>query len=245
MSSPADGPGRILGDVSGGRVLDVATGTGGFVRVLLDGLRDYAEIVGIDTNGEREAAFAAAFADAPHVRFAQMDAHRLAYPDASFDTVCVSNSLHHFADPAPVLAEMLRVLRPGGRFVINEMYRDGQSETQATHVELHHWWAAVNRLGGEIHRETYERAQVVEIVEGLGLADVRFLDLDDPDEDAHDPEAAADLEATIDRYQALAEDHPALQARGEVLRARLREVGVRGATQLLAIGRRPGARAID
>ena len=99
--------------------------------------------------------------------------------------------------------------------------------------------------GREIHRETYERAQVVEIVEGLGLADVRFLDLDDPDEDAHDPEAAADLEATIDRYQALAEGHPALQARGEVLRARLREVGVRGATQLLAIGRRPGARAID
>ncbi len=245
MSAAADGPRRLLGAVSGGRVLDVATGTGGFVRVLLDGLRDHAEIVGIDTNGDRAAAFAAAFADAPRVRFARMDAHGLAFPDASFDTVCVSNSLHHFADPVPVLAEMLRVLRPGGHLVINEMYRDGQSEPQMTHVELHHWWAAVNRLSGEIHRDTYERAQIVEIVEGLGLSDVRFLDLDDPAEDAHDPEAVADLEATIDRYVVLAGGHPGLQARGEMLRARLREIGVRGATQLLVVGRRPGARLID
>jgi SAM-dependent methyltransferase len=230
-------PKAILGDVSGGRVLDVATGTGSFVRFLLDGLRDHAEIVGIDANAERAAAFSVAFADRPDVRFVEMDAHRLAFPDGSFDTVCVSNSLHHFTDPAPVLAEMLRVLRPGGHLVVNEMYRDGQSETQATHVLLHHWWAAVNRLRGEVHRETYERGRIVEIVEGLGLADLRIVDLADPDEDPHDPEAAAELEAAIDRYVALADGHPELQERGEALRTRLRQVGVRGATQLVAIGR--------
>jgi ubiquinone/menaquinone biosynthesis C-methylase UbiE len=238
MSSRAIDPKALLGDISGGRVLDVATGTGGFVRFLLDGLRDHAEIVGIDVNGERAAAFAAAVGDRPDVRFEQMDAHHLVFPDGSFDTVCVSNSLHHFADPAPVLAEMLRVLRPGGLLVVNEMYRDGQSETQTTHVLLHHWWAAVNRIRGEVHRETYERARIVEIIEALGLADLRLLDLADPDEHPHDPETVAELEAAIDRYVGLAEGHPELQARGEALRTRLREVGVRGATQLVAIGRR-------
>jgi len=230
-------PNAVLGDLSGGRVLDVATGTGGFVRFLLDGLRDHAEIVGIDANAERAAAFSEAFADRPDVRFEQMDALHLVFPDGSFDTVCVSNSLHHFADPTPALAEMLRVLRPGGHLVVNEMYRDSQSETQATHVLLHHWWAAVNRLRGEVHRETYERRRIVEIVDGLGLADLRIVDLADPDEDPHDPEATAELEAAIDRYVVLADGHPELQARGATLRTRLREVGVRGATQLVAIGR--------
>jgi len=230
-------PKRVLGDISGGRVLDVATGTGGLVRFLLDGLRDHAEIVGIDTNAERAAAFSAAYGDTPDIRFEQMDAHHLGFLDHSFDTVCISNSLHHFADPDPVLAEMLRVVRRGGHLVVNEMYRDGQSEAQATHVLLHQWWASVNRIRGEMHRETYERAQIVDIVGRLGLADLRAIDLADPDEDPHDPEAVAELEAAIDRHIELAEGHPDLQARGEVLRARLRAVGVRGATQLVMIGR--------
>jgi SAM-dependent methyltransferase len=234
--TPID-PTGVLGDISGGRVLDIATGTGGFVQFLFDGLRDHAEIVGIDVDPERATAFAAAIGDRPDIRFEQMDAHHLVFLDGSFNTVCVSNSLHHFADPAPVLAEMLRVLRPGGHVVVKEMYRDGQSETQTTHVLLHHWLAAVNRLRGEVHRETYFRDEIVRIVEILRLSDLRLLDLADPDEDPHDPETVAELEAAIDRHVALAEGHPELQARGEALRTRLREVGVRGATQLVAIGR--------
>jgi SAM-dependent methyltransferase len=231
-------PKAVLGDLAGGRVLDVATGAGSFVQFLLDGLRDHDEIVGIDANLERREPFEVAFGDRDDVRFLEMDAHHLDFADASFDTVCVSNSLHHFADPSPVLAEMLRVVRPGGHVVVNEMYRDGQSETQATHVELHHWWAAVGTRRGEVHRETYRRAEIVEIVEGLGLADLRLIDLADPDEDPHDPATTAELEAAIDRHLALAEGDAALQQRGEDLRARLRTVGARSATQLIAVGRR-------
>jgi SAM-dependent methyltransferase len=235
--TPVD-PRAVIGGVSGGRVLDVATGAGDFVRFLLDGMVDHAEIVGIDANPARAAAFAEAFGDRADVRFVEMDAHHLAFAEDSFDTVCVSNSLHHFTDPAPVLAEMLRVLRPGGHVIVNEMYRDGQAASQETHVLLHHWWAAVGTVRGEVHRETYRRSEIVEIVERLGLADLRLVDLADPDGDPRDPETVAELEAAIDRYVALAEGHPDLQARGEELRARLREVGARSATQLVAIGRR-------
>jgi hypothetical protein len=38
LSAGAIDPNHVLGNISGGRVLDVATGTGGFVRFLLDGL---------------------------------------------------------------------------------------------------------------------------------------------------------------------------------------------------------------
>ena len=200
-------PKAVLGDLSGGRVLDVATGAGSFVQFLLDGLHDHAEIVGIDANPETCRGLRGAFGERDDVQFVEMDAHHLAFADGSFDTVCVSNSLHHFADPAPVLAEMLRVLRPGGHVVVNEMYRDGQSETQATHVLLHHWWAAVGTARGEVHRETYRRADIVAIVKSLGLADLRLVDLADPDEDPHDPETVAELESAIDHYLVLADGH--------------------------------------
>jgi SAM-dependent methyltransferase len=238
LAMTAIDPQAVLGDISGGRVLDIATGTGSFVRFLLDGLRDHGEIIGIDANPERAAAFAEAFGERDDVHFVEMDAHHLAFADGSFDTVCVSNSLHHFADPAPVLAEMLRVLRPGGQLVVNEMYRDGQSGTQETHVLLHHWWAAVGRERGEVHRETYRRAEIVAIVASLGLPDLRFVDLADPDEDPHDPETVAELEAAIERHMTLAEGRPDLQRRGDELRARLREVGARSATQMVVVGRR-------
>jgi SAM-dependent methyltransferase len=231
-------PQVVLGRIAGGRVLDVATGTGGFIGFLLEGLADHGEIVGIDANADRAAAFATAFAGRDDVAFLVMDAHRLEFPEGSFDTVCVSNSLHHFTDPVPVLAEMLRVLRPGGHLIVNEMYRDGQSETQMTHVLLHHWWASVNTVRGEVHRETYRRAELVDILGRLALEDLRVVDLADPDEDPHDPQMLAELEAAIDRHVALADGHPDLQARGEELRDRLHKVGARGATQLLAVGRR-------
>lgn len=234
----APDPRAVLGAIDGGRVLDVATGTGSFVAFLLDGLRSHDEIVGIDENAARAEAFAAGLGDRPGVRFEAMDAHHLAFADASFDTVCISNSLHHFEDPAPVLAEMLRVLRPGGHLVVNEMHRDDQSEPQLTHVHLHHWWAAVGRATGEVHRETYERAAILEIVAGLGLADVRTWDLEDPAEDPHDAATIAELEAAIDRFQERTVDLPDLRARGEELRARLRSIGAAGATQLVVIGRR-------
>lgn len=106
-----------------------------------------------------------------------------------------------------------------------------------THVLLHHWWAAVNTVNGEVHRETYRRAEIVALFDGLGLADLRLTDQADPNEDPHDPATIAELEAAIDRHVALADGHPGLQQRGERLRVRLREVGARSATQLVAIGR--------
>lgn len=54
------------------------------------------------------------------VEFAQMDAQRLAFPDASFDTVAISLSLCTVPDPAAALREMARVCRPEGRIVLLE-----------------------------------------------------------------------------------------------------------------------------
>lgn len=233
MPEPKD----ILGAISAGRVLDVATGSGGFIQFLMEGLQDYAEIIGVDNNDRAAAGFAEAFKENPGIHFQKMDASSLDFPNSSFDLVCISNSLHHL-DPEPVLHEMMRVLRPGGTLLVSEMYRDGQTETQMTHVLLHHWWAAVDTVNGIVHRETYTRQELLDLVVNLGLEEVAIYDLSNLDENPHDPAIPAELDPVFERYIQRAEGHPKLQTRGLELRQRVEKVGFHSATTLLVRGRK-------
>jgi ubiquinone/menaquinone biosynthesis C-methylase UbiE len=227
-----------LGKLSGGYVLDVATGNGGFINFLVENLKDYREITGIDCN-ERPLEAAHESHAQENIHFMRMDAARMDFPDRHFDTVCIANSLHHIADLPSVLAEMRRVCKPGGHFIISEMYRDGQSETQLTHVLLHHWWAAIDTAEGIIHHETFTRQQVLEIIKKLGLDKLKYFDLKDLDLDPKEPELIQELDGIIDHYTQRLNDLDEgmeLRQRGKELRQRVHAVGFHGATSLLVIG---------
>jgi len=229
---------EVMGKISGGLVLDVATGSGGFISYLIENLQDFTEIIGIDTS---QRALEAAGKSHPqgNIHFLKMNAERMDFPDGYFDSVCMANSLHHMADLTRVLSEMLRVCKTGGRLIISEMFQDGQSETQLTHVYLHHWWAAVDSAEGIVHYETFNRNQLTAIIEKLGLIHLKFFETKDLGSDPKDPELTRELDVIIDRYiqraQAVGEGTLLCQ-RGEQLRQRLHEVGFHGATTLLAIG---------
>ena len=229
-------PKEILGHIPKCRILDVATGSGGFIHFLLEGLPYYSEIIGIDVNPRVEAAFTNAYKGKTGIHFQIMDAHHLTFPADSFDLVCISNSLHHFDDPIQVLQEMERVLRPGGYFLVHEMYRDHQAETQITHVELHHWWAAIDRATGVVHNETYLREELIKMIDRLSLSEVRQYDLSDTSTDPLAPEILDELNPVIDRFIQRAEGYPDLRAYGELLRQRVAEVGFHSATSLLIVG---------
>lgn len=229
-------PKELIGKFPGGRVLDVATGSGSFIHFLLEGLKDYREIIGIDNNDRATAAFSEAFKDKPNIHFEKMDALHLDAPKASFDTVCIANSLHHFDQPLAVLAEMLRVLRPGGQLIVSEMYRDRQSETQMTHVLLHHWWGAVDRINGVVHNETYTRGELVELVTSLNLKELALFDLEDTTDDPKDPQILAQLDPVFERTIQRANGYPELQKQGKALRKRVMQVGFHSATKLLGHG---------
>jgi ubiquinone/menaquinone biosynthesis C-methylase UbiE len=234
MPTPQD----ILANIPAGRVLDVATGGGGFIHFLLEGLKDYTEIIGVDNNERAAAAFDEAFKDRQNIHFQTMDAVRLDFDSASFDLVCISNSLHHFDDPLAVLHQMERVLRPGGHLLVSEMYCGGQTETQMTHVHLHHWWAAVDTVNGVTHHQTYRREQLVELVSGLGLKETALYDLSDTNDDPRNPEISAELNPVFDRYIQRAEGHPDLQARGEELRKRVAKIGFHSASTLVIVAKK-------
>jgi mycothiol synthase len=229
---------RALGSISGGRVLDVATGEGGFIKTLLGNLKSYAEIIGIDTYAYTKAS--GSVFSAENLCFIQMDAGRIGFGDESFDTVSISSSLHHLANIPQCFGEMKRVLKPGGTFIIRETHRDIQAEPQLTDMYVHHWVAEIDSFTpGYTHNRTFTRQEIVDLVKGLGLRNVVLYDISNTDSDPMDKAAIMENEETIDRYIQYAAGLPgyeALRQRGEELRQRHHEVGVQWEPELIIIG---------
>lgn len=105
----------------GESVLDVGCGTGVVSFAAARRLTGRGRLVGIDlSDGMLRAASAKAarLGIAGKVEFRKMDAEALDLPDASFDVALSLFALRHFPHPDAALAQMHRVLRPGGRLVV-------------------------------------------------------------------------------------------------------------------------------
>ncbi|HTA37324.1 MAG TPA: ubiquinone/menaquinone biosynthesis methyltransferase [Solirubrobacteraceae bacterium] len=111
----------------GDRVLDVATGTGDLAFELARRVAPGGEVIASDFSEgmlSRARAKAAALSDggdAVRPRFEWGDALALPYADDSFDAVTVGFGARNFSDLSLGLAELARVVRPGGRVVVLEI----------------------------------------------------------------------------------------------------------------------------
>ncbi len=104
----------------GARVLDVACGSGYPALAAATYVRPGGTVVATDISPEMVAVAAQrAKADGlDNVQFIEMDAEQLQFSDASFDAVTNAYGLMFCPDPARALAEIRRVLRPGGRMAL-------------------------------------------------------------------------------------------------------------------------------
>ena len=99
----------------GMRVLDMGSGPGSITVGLAEAVAP-GEVVGIDmqqSQVERARALAGERGVA-NVRFEVGDAYGLPFPDRTFDAVFAHTVLEYLSEPVRALAEMRRVLRPGG-----------------------------------------------------------------------------------------------------------------------------------
>lgn len=165
-----------LASVSGGRSLDIGTQHGDFIANLMKSLKDYEAFVGIDISEETLEKAKENFSDEP-VEFELMNAELLAFKDESFDTVCISFSIHHLENVDTVLKEMMRVLKRGGYLLIQEMFSDkDQIEAKLADMRTHHLGAVLDRMEGNPHFETLSRKQLKDLVNGLELKKVEVYE---------------------------------------------------------------------
>lgn len=108
------------------QVLDIGCGTGELASILSQG--DWPiEIVGLDYSPAMciVASQKAEEAKVPHrVSFVAADSEFLPFQEKSFDVVTCSNSFHHYPNQSAVVQKVHSLLRPQGRFVLIDGFRD-------------------------------------------------------------------------------------------------------------------------
>ena len=111
--------------VRGGmRVLDLAGGTGDLARLFADRVGPSGEVVLTDINGVMLASGRDRLLNAGRfVPAVQCDAEKLPFPDAHFDCVSIAFGLRNVTRKESALAEMRRVLKPGGVAAVLEFSR--------------------------------------------------------------------------------------------------------------------------
>jgi SAM-dependent methyltransferase len=136
-------------------LLDIACGTGEVSRHFRSSV---ARIVGVDITPAM-AAQAAGHID----EFVESPAEELPFPNGSFDLVVCRQGTQFMRD-AQAVAEMVRVLRPGGRACLVHLCAYGEGDRDE--------YFEILRLRNEARRNFYLRADLARLLEGAGTTDV-------------------------------------------------------------------------
>ena len=105
---------RALLPRNGGRIIEVGAGFGR----LAGEYAGYLEAVLLDSSDVHVAAARESLNGDPRYDVRLGDALALPFPGGHFDAVVCVRVLHHFDDPAPLISELGRILRPGGVLVL-------------------------------------------------------------------------------------------------------------------------------
>jgi SAM-dependent methyltransferase len=155
---------RLLGFLApraGERALDAACGPGIVTEALsAAGLR----AVGVDLTAEMVAEARAG----RRGTFVRGDASRLPFGDGVFDVALSRNALHHMEGPAAIVREMARVLRPGGRLVVEDMLAPDRAEQRA-------YFETIERLRDMTHARSLTERELIDCGAAAGLAGPRTL----------------------------------------------------------------------
>jgi len=158
-----------LRSLEAGRVLDVGCGSGTMAKAIKRE-RPELEVHGADFSA---STISAAQHDPQGVTFVQAPAEALPFENASFEAVTMFDVLEHVDDPARVLGEIARVLKPDGRFHI-VLPLEGQPHTLYTLIGCGTRWTAKVKYAGHIQIYSDRRYRAEAAGAGMPVRSVRW-----------------------------------------------------------------------
>jgi ubiquinone/menaquinone biosynthesis C-methylase UbiE len=168
--------------VDGGMVLDVGTRVGLIaLKILWQNENFYA--IGIDSSKamvERARETAAAWGLGERAFFQVGDARRMRFKSSYFDLVISDSTFHCFDDPASVLAEIGRVLKPSGALLLRDLERPNRLN-MAKHIERY-TASYGQRMKGYIEaalRGAYTRPEIQQLVRESGIERAQVVQMDE------------------------------------------------------------------
>lgn len=228
---------QVLQDLPSGIAIDVASGNGGFAAYIAEYSSTTSFVVATDCSPQPLEAIAVE--SDPSLCAAAMDALGLAFKNGTFASAAISNSLHHVKDPVAVLMEMKRVLLPGGKLLLREMFTgDDQSPSQETHNIMHNWWGAVDRSSGKVHNRVFSRKELTELFLTAGLESIVFEEFEVTG-DPFSEEVSKQIEHVYTLYMDKAGDKRELQEMGAKAYSHFKKHGFSGARAMIAAGSKP------
>ncbi|MEU7638957.1 class I SAM-dependent methyltransferase [Streptomyces sp. NPDC039016] len=171
----------LAGDVAGRRILDAGCGSG----PLSAALRDRGAVVtGIDASARMVALARQRLGADAALHVGDLSDH-LPFADGAFDDVVASLVLHYLEDWVPTLAELRRVLRPGGRLIasvehpiVAYTFQDPRPDYFATTSYTFDW-----AFNGQSVPMKFWRRPLHAMIDALTTAGFRLTVIDEPQPD--------------------------------------------------------------
>ena len=162
----------LAAPVPGERVLDVACATGLVARLAAEAIGPRGAVTGLDLNPAMlRVACSQPDSSGARIEFLEGDVASMSLPDARFDLVLCQQGVQYFPSRPRALAEMWRVLRPGGRALVSVW----QGDTAYTRALADALEAALGRKAGNSMRRVLAcptTAQVAQEMREAGFRDI-------------------------------------------------------------------------
>lgn len=189
-----------LGTRDAGRVLDIGCGGGRFAKRLVAHSHSVGTVTGLDLNPDVGEAFLKEL-DLPDAGFVASPIADFLDTDRAFDTISISNALHHLENAGTVLKRLGGIAAPGAVCIISEMHRDDLTPSQQAQYAFHSLMARLHRASGEYHRAPYSVAEIRELLEAAYMGIEHAFETRNSDSDAQpfDDAARSRLRDAVDR----------------------------------------------
>ncbi len=230
---------RKLSDFYGGDILDIGTGTGDFIKILIESFKDYNSVIGIDIKEDSLEDARKKFKK-DNIKFEIGRAEDLQYKNESFDTVSTSNVLHHLKNVSAAVNEIFRVLKKDGLFIVNEMYSDNQAEAQITHMLKHHISAEIDTILGKEHNKTLKKNEIINFINDK-FSKIKYFDFIEEKDVIKNPEELKLIRDSLDeklkRIQET-EYYGNVKRKVDIIKKRLPLTGIKRPTQIVILARK-------